>query len=296
MDKLTQAEALRVKKETILLSQYAGINLRSVNLFEYFDSYINRCELKSIRKYKSTYNHVLDYFNNKLISNYTNSECQGFLDSLYSRFSIDTANSYIKCLKKIFNLALSDRLITESPAKNLRLKSPPTNFNKPIILIDGVLELWRNVSKDVTERAFVFACYTGIGREEALYLDQSNVSNKNFTYTRAKNGRHVNMRLKDKLKDLADSEGLLFKDLPSHRIMNLKINKFISRCGVSPAINKRMTFYGARHSFAVNLAMAGIDKYTIARYLGHVDTKHTDKYLRYVETLEDNSIDLLQGL
>lgn len=294
-EKRFQANQLRIKREYEINRDNAGITT-NIYFIEYFRQYADTTTLKSVKKYKSSLNRLNGFFKQDiLINKLKKSDCQNFLDSLYQDMSIEGANSYIKCVKKVLNMAVDDNIIKESPAKHIKLKQPGDNFIKPVILIDDVVNLWQNASH-VVERAFVFACYTGVGREEILSLDQSNLSNDLFVYQRAKNKRSVSMKLKPGLSDLCNSEGLLFPDFPSHSYTNRHLNKWIERVEVKPTLSRKITFYSGRHSFAVNLLLAGVDIRQVSLLLGHKDLKHTLRYLRFVDQLKGDAIDRLIGL
>lgn len=295
-EKKFKAEQLRLEKEHDLSRRISGVSSDLVYLKEYYQWYLNKCTLASIKKYQSTFNRLDNYFESDIVmSSLSHSDLQGFADSLYSELKIETVNSYLKCLKKVLNLAVSDNIIKESPASKLRLKQSNDNFIKPVILIDDVIKLW-NIAHTPTQKAFIFACYTGVGLKEILSLNQSNISKNLFVYQRAKNGRNVSMKLKEGLRDLTNSKGLLFTDLPSDVTINKNLNKWIEKEQIKPTLDSKITFYCARHSFAVNLLLAGVDIRQVSLLLGHKDLTHTLRYLRFVDQLSGDSIDKLGGL
>ena len=61
-------------------------------------------------------------------------------------------------------------------------------------------------------------------------------------------------------------------------------------------IEKDITPYSDRHSFAVNLLMAGVDIRQVQVLMGHATLQHTMRYLKYVDSLTSDSIDKLPGL
>ena len=61
-------------------------------------------------------------------------------------------------------------------------------------------------------------------------------------------------------------------------------------------IDKHISFYCGRHSFACMLLMKGANLKTVADLLGHTTTQHTLKYLNYVDPLKDEAINKLPNL
>lgn len=71
------------------------------------------------------------------------------------------------------------------------------------------------------------------------------------------------------------------------------VNKDIRYWVQRAKIDKHITFYCGRHTFACLLLMAGANLKTVADAMGHTSTKSTLKYLNYVQKLQDDAIDRL---
>ena len=61
-------------------------------------------------------------------------------------------------------------------------------------------------------------------------------------------------------------------------------------------IQKHITWYCARHSFAVNILNNGANIKTVASLLGHSGLQHTEKYTCAVDELKQKAIDSLPEL
>lgn len=116
---------------------------------------------------------------------------------------------------------------------------------------------------------------------------------------REKTNQKVEVKLKETTLNLiGKAEG------KNDSIFNLKNNtgKFISDAAVNSGIknwlkraeiDKHITFYCARHTFATQLLQYGANLKTVADALGHASTRETTKYLNYIDNLKDNAVDNL---
>jgi site-specific recombinase XerD len=58
-------------------------------------------------------------------------------------------------------------------------------------------------------------------------------------------------------------------------------------------VEKDITFYCGRHTFAVQLLLHGANLKTVSELMGHSDIRSTMKYLNYIDELKNNAIDSL---
>lgn len=78
----------------------------------------------------------------------------------------------------------------------------------------------------------------------------------------------------------------------SHTAVNKNLKNWLKRA----EIDKKITFYCARHSFACLLLMNGANLKSVADAMGHSSTKTTLKYLNHVERLKDEAINNLPDI
>ncbi len=74
--------------------------------------------------------------------------------------------------------------------------------------------------------------------------------------------------------------------LPSEAAIRKNLKNWMKRAG----IDKKITFYCGRHTFATQLLIHGANLKTVADCLGHTTTQHTIKYLNYVDALKGEAI------
>ena len=70
--------------------------------------------------------------------------------------------------------------------------------------------------------------------------------------------------------------------------------RFVVTCLQAAAL--WVLFHCGRHSFAVNILNNGANIKTVASLLGHSGLKHTEKYTRAVDKLEEEAINSLPEL
>lgn len=80
--------------------------------------------------------------------------------------------------------------------------------------------------------------------------------------------------------------------LPSHNMCLKALRRWTARAG----IDKHITWHCARHSFATNILSNGANIKTVASLLGHSDLRHTEKYVRAVDSLKEAAINSLPEL
>jgi len=136
---------------------------------------------------------------------------------------------------------------------------------------------------DTVRRAFLFACNTGLRVSDVRALTWANfVERDGQTWVR--------LRMK-KTKDFvsfpllpaaaaylpehtpANANAPLFK-LPTSTSIGLHLHAWAQAAG----IQKNLHFHVARHTFATLSLSAGVDIYTIAKFLGHADISSTQIY------------------
>ena len=92
---------------------------------------------------------------------------------------------------------------------------------------------------------------------------------------------------------LGEKDGFIFK---IQSLSDNGANKAIRNWVNSVQIEKHITFYCARLSYACQLLINGANLKTVADAMGHSSTRSTLKYLNHVQRLQDEAIDKLPSL
>ena len=140
--------------------------------------------------------------------------------------------------------------------------------------------------------AFLFACYTGMGVAEIRTLKWTNIQNDKIQFRRGKTGVKINNKLptsalsilKEQKKE--STSDYIFK-LPSSVAVGKNLKNWMKKA----EITKHISFYCARHTFAVLLLSNGVNLKTVADAMGHMSTQYTVRYLNFVDHLKDEAMD-----
>lgn len=183
-----------------------------------------------------------------------------------------------------------------NPSEDVTVKKLPTELNKQILFDDEIQTLAKTrCGNDQVKRAFLLACFTGLGQAEIEGLQWKNVLNDQVVYKREKTDQPLVIPLSKTAKELlgnpGESEGLIFQ-LISRAGTNKVLKNWVKRAG----IDKHISFYCGRHTFAVRLLTHGVDMMTISKLMGQTSTKHLEKYLHFIDHLKRPAIDRLPNI
>lgn len=145
---------------------------------------------------------------------------------------------------------------------------------------------------------FIFSYYArGMNFKDMMLLQWKNIIGNRIQYTRSKTKKQFNIEINKPMKDILnfykqqnqDSTYifpvLLQDDLTPQQIANRK-HKVLSKYNIQlkeiaeiQKIDKNITSYVARHSFATNLKFMDVSTDKISQLMGHSDMKVTQHYL-----------------
>lgn len=302
-EKKDQAEIIRATYEVELNNNRYGLaSDRKLNssFMKYFDDFLKNYHKASKRKYDATHQKFLDFLNLKNISEkisfreLTIAICTDFKEYLYDPshgLTGETPYGYFKQFKAVLNKAKREKYLNENPCETIQLNRPKSNLKKQILTEEEIKLLAKtNCTHEDVKRAFLFSCFSGLGEAEIKSLKWSNISNGRLIIDRAKNNESINNKLPHSALKILGTPGSASNkvfNLPS----NTTIRKHLQRWVDTAEINKHVSFYCGRHSFAVMLLMKGANLKTVANAMGHSDTTNTIKYLNYVDALKDQAMD-----
>jgi len=306
------AELIRSNKELELLTEttiYVPNHLKNVNFFDFADNFIVNYTKKDVRMLKATLKQFKKYLKNDNLNvlQLTPSIMYGFKDYLIDQCGLsgETPHNYFTRFKKIINNAELKGLIKDNPTKDIKFRKQvgDTTLKKQVLNTEELQLLASTYcGNENVKRAFLFSCYSGLGEAEIKVLKWSNISNNQLITFREKTKQKVQIKLKENIFNLIGE-----RRKKDEYIFNLKnkdgvflstnaINKCIKNWVERTNIDKHITFYCARHSFATQLLQYGADLKSVSNAMGHTTVKSTIKYLNYIDNLKDNAIDNLPDL
>ncbi|MDF4221093.1 site-specific integrase [Maribacter sp. M208] len=303
-EKKRLAENIRANKELELISlgsSYQPEHLKDLNFNLFAEDFIKNYKYKDIRIVASAVAKFKDATQNKKlkISQITPSVMETYKTYLIhdAKLSGETAHNYFTRFKKVLRNAKIKGYIKSMPTDEIRFKNPNKEDTlRKQVLTPEELQLLANThcGNSEVKKAFLFCCYTSLGMAEIRKLKWKNIKNNRLETTREKTGGQINNRLNSVAVHLIgerkNSEDFVFDlQIISDNAVNKNLKYWIQRT----EIDKHLTFYCARHTFACLLLMNGANLKTVADAMGHSSTKSTLKYLNHVQKLQDNAIDNL---
>jgi len=281
---------------------YIPKHKRKLTLQTYLDSYVTKYTKKDKKVISAVIEKVKVYEPNKdfLVSNITKDFILNFIDFLNKDAGLqgESPRTYYRRFKKILLQAERDKVLDEKVYKGIIFKSTYHNENtltKEVLTEDEINLLFdTDCGNNEVKKAFLTACYTGIGYAEAKKLKWMDIKNGRLKTKRSKTGTEINLKLSPKVLEILGEP----KE-PNQFLFNITRNgKFISENGVNKTlknwikkaeINKKITFYCGRHTFACRLLIKGANLKTVSDALAHKSTATTIKYLNHVNSLKDDA-------
>lgn len=306
-EKLRIIEKIRLNRELQLLSDDTGYipqQFKKLNFFIFADEYLKtyrnkdfRIIANSVQKFKESTN------NPKLqISQITPSIMESFKNYLIydAGLSGETPHNYFTRFKKILKAAKIKGYLKAIPTEDIRFSNPNKDdkIRKQVLNTEELQKLattW--CGNDEVKRAFLLACYSSLGLAEIRDLKWGNIKKNRLITKRKKTGELINNRLNlTALKILGEPKKRSDYIFNLQSISDNAVNKGIKNWSKRANLDKHITFYCARHTFACLLLLNGANLKTVADAMGHSSTKSTLKYLNYIQKLQDEAIDNLPSI
>jgi integrase len=309
-EKAQQILLQRQQQELYRTHKVRPKDIDKINFCKYYENYLSQYDKADVRMLKRSYDLFKEFLkaNSKKYPSNDNFElrhldkqvCIDYGKHLSSKAGLsgETPNNYFARFKKVLKQLEKDNLILDNPTRLLekgeKVKKPQKHdqtLNKEVLTIDEIKILIKTYcGNEDTKRAFLFACFTGVGFAEAKKLTWSNVKNDKLKYERAKTEIKVEMDLNSSAKNIlsqyTEKKGKIF-NLPSIASTNKTIGNWIKRA----EIDKHITFHCGRHTFAVLLLTESkTNLLTVSKLMGHASTDHTIKYLNYADKAKKEAI------
>jgi site-specific recombinase XerD len=311
-EKKNIANLIRSNRELELITEgtnYIPKHIKNIKFDEFVQSFIDFYTKKDIRMINASYSKFTEFIGNpklKLID-ITPATMNGFKDYLNDKAGLsgESPHNYFTRFKKILKEAERQGLIKKNPTDGIRFKrSNSSDDLKKQVLSTEELNILAQTEcgNNELKKAFLFSCYTGLGYAEIKVLKWGEVKNNRLITRRAKTNKKIEFKLKDSLVGLLGepkkSEELIFdfESKNGNLISDNGINKCLKNWVKRAKIDKHITYYCSRHTFAVQLLSYGANLKTVADALGHSDTRNTIKYLNYIDSLKDEAVDNLPDI
>ncbi len=221
-----------------------------------------------------------------------------------------TVSIYVRTLRSIFNDAIAEGIISKDlyPFGKRKYEVPAGRNIKKSLTIEEIAQIFNFMATPGSEelaRDYWLFLYlaNGMNVKDMALLTYSNIKRDYIEYQRAKTKNTkrdyepIQIYLLPQLQRIIEKHGgkrkgpddyifpMLEKNLSAERlneIIKLKvrfINDWMKKIAKNLGIEKEVTTYFARHSFATVLKRSGLSKEFIGDSLGHSSNTTTERYL-----------------
>ncbi len=316
-DTLDTAKRIRYERGQQMLEQTEGYRVKKtdeVDFHTWYDVFIADYTKTDKGKIKRVHEVFVEYLDSKPVyqkfakrmkpNQVTKDMMVGFTEYLQSRFNGETPHTLYARFKKVIKAMVDKDVMRKNPCNGVSIKIDKNKLTKDVLSIEEVKRLIATpVERENPDirRAFIFCLYCGLRWCDVKDLTYANVdyANRILIFEQSKTKGHssasgVVIPLNDGLLKLIGEgkrDALIFP-LPSHTMCLKALRHWTKRAG----IDKHITWHCARHSFATNILSNGANIKTVANLLGHSDLRHTEKYLRVIDSLKEAAINSLPEL
>jgi len=287
------------------------------SVYQYYDDTINRLKAEgrigTAGNYGSSLSSLKVFSPKLLLRDVTADFLKEYESWLMSQGkSVSTVGIYLRPLRAVINQAIEDGLFPREnyPFGKRRYQIPSSkNIKKALTLeeiglimqYDAPPGTWYEKARDV----FLFSYFgNGINIKDILLLRYENIEGDHIRFIRAKTrltnrakSTPISIYLLDDLRRIIDKWGnsdkaprnyifpVLEEEMTPFREQRViqqftkMVNKYLKKIVSELGINKPVTTYFARHSFATVLKKMGTNPLFISEALGHSNLRTTESYL-----------------
>jgi len=208
-----------------------------------------------------------------------------------------SVNVELKHLKSAFETARRWGYLRSNPFRDVQLlrvkeKEGIAFFQKP-----EIEELLRVIPEGLFRDLIKFYLYTGCRRNEALYLNRSDIDldRKEVTFRGTKSGMNrtvpFNGVLSEVLERLPENGEQPFPFLPD--FVTHRFKKYVLAMDLPEERKKILCLHSLRHTYASHLVMAGVPLLTVSKLLGHSSVRVTEMYAHLVSDHIRSAVEML---
>ena len=208
----------------------------------------------------------------------------------------NTVIRYMKCLKKITNLARANDWMAKDPFLGIRFHEK--EVVREFLTMDELQTIYRKEFPlerlTLVRDVFIFAAFTGLAFIDVQQLAPEHIVRDNngnlwIRKPRQKTKNMCNIPLPDIpqeiLRKYANHPTCRKKGVLLPVPCNQKMNSYLKEIADICMIRKNLTTHTARHSYATSVCLAnGVSLENVAKMLGHSNIKMTQHYARVLDS------------
>ena len=197
---------------------------------------------------------------------------------------------YMKMYKTACNYAIKMDLIIKNPFNiyDGRLSVKDAIFLTQLELNTIENKIFSTPRLEKVKDIFLFSCYTGYAPVDALELTERNLSEDSngnlwIMTSRAKTAIRANVPILSTVEKIISKYKNQQKGLIP-KISNQKMNAYLKEIADVCGIDKHLTWYVARHTFATTVTLGnGVRLENVSAMMGHTNTKQTQHYAKVLD-------------
>ncbi|WP_396196164.1 tyrosine-type recombinase/integrase [Flavobacterium sp.] len=198
---------------------------------------------------------------------------------------------YFKNLKTICNHAIRFELIQKNPINKYsgKIKTVEAVFLTAEELESIEAHIFKIERLERVKDIFLFCCYSGYAPVDVMKLTRANLIKDGngqlwIKTNRQKTGTRANVPLLPQALKIANKY-LLTQDTLLPKISNQKMNAYLKEIADIVGLDKKLTWYVARHTFATTVTLGnGIKIENVSAMLGHTTIRQTQHYAKVLDT------------
>lgn len=299
-----------------------------LNAVHFFDEIINEMEragrMGNAKAYQNTRDSLINYAGKGIkFSDITPSFLEKYEVYLKERGGKNGGVAFrMREIRALYNKAIQRKIISKEPYpfETYKISKLKKESHKIALTIDEFkqirdLDLSEHPNLINAYNFFMFSVYTrGMNFQDMMKLKWSNIQNERIYYTRSKTKGKLNLQIIPPVQEILDyykaqarptkyvfpillQEKMTPKQIENrkHKVL-MRYNKKLKEIAELAKVNKPLTSYVARHSFATILKMSGTPIEKISEMMGHTDVSITIAYLKEFsnEDLDNENLKLLE--
>ena len=298
---LSLAESICAKRLVELRNGEFGFKAPvSVCLFDYVQTIIQTKKGSTRRRYEALSAILHAYTKpSMMLADITPAWFSGFIAYITKRgYAPNTLAVYTSTLRYIINQAYHEGLLPTNPITGIK-GIGYEDTNRIYLTIDEVRRLSVTpCPNEVTRRAFLFGCLTGLRNCDIRALTWADVHQQDgytrIIFRQAKTHGQEYLDINDQAAALMGERcrdtDAVFPLLSWHAVRQ-QLKAWVKRA----KITKHVTFHTSRHTFAV-MMLSVTDIYTVSKLLGHRELSTTQVYAKVIDRAKREAVDKMPNL
>ena len=214
-----------------------------------------------------------------------------------------TITGTISSLGSVLRYAVRKHMIQSNPVDLYDTRKIQGPVYKRVYLTAGELKalVRTDCPVEAYKKLFLFACFVGLRYSDLISLHWSDVIEENGMVRIEKmmhKTRHMVYvplccKAKEYLPERREPDSLVFPNLPrSIGAIDTVIKEWTQEAG----IEKKVTFYSSRHTFATLNLTQGADLYVVSQLLGHKEIRTTEGYAEIIDNKRMEAMYMIDNL